>query len=197
MCGRYYIDDETSREIRKLLEQLDAKFQGRKSKRGDIAPTNYAPVIIGSNNKIEPDLFSWGFPNFKSSGVIINARSETAFEKKMFRESLTSRRCIIPANGFFEWNKNKEKNYFTQPDSDILYMAGIYNTFKEESKFVILTTSANPSMVEVHNRMPLILQKEQITSWLFENDKISTILKQVPIALERKVEYEQTKLDFI
>lgn len=195
MCGRYYIDDETSREIRKLLEQLDAKFQGRKSKRGDIVPTNQAPVLIGSNNMIEPDLFVWGFPNFKSSGVIINARSETALEKKMFRESLMSRRCIIPANGFFEWNNNKEKNYFTQPDSDILYMAGIYNTFKEESKFVILTTSANLSMVDVHNRMPLILQKEQINSWLFEDDKIQTLLKQVPISLERKTEYEQTKLD--
>lgn len=197
MCGRYYIDDETSREIRKLLEQLDAKFQGRKSKRGDIAPTNQAPVLIGSNNIVQPDLFAWGFPNFKSSGVIINARSETAFDKKMFRESLMSRRCIIPANGFYEWNKNKEKIFFSEPDSDILYMAGIYNTFKEESRFVILTTSANLSMVDVHNRMPLILQNEQINSWLFDNDKTQTLLKQVPIALERKAEYEQTKLDFI
>lgn len=194
MCGRYYIDDETSREIRKLLAQLDAKFQGRKSKRGDIAPTNQAPILIGSNNEIQPDLFTWGFPNFKGSGVIINAKSETAFEKKMFRESLLSRRCIIPANGFYEWNKNKEKIYFTQPDSDIIYMAGIYNTFKDECRFVILTTGANLSMANVHDRMPLILQKDQLQPWLFDQVQTPELLKQVPVALDKKAEYEQTEL---
>ena len=195
MCGRYYIDDETSREIKKILSDLDMKNAGKRYKTGEIFPTDTAPVLITENNGIKPELSAWGFPKFNDNGVIINAKSETIYEKKMFRESLMFRRCIIPANGFFEWNENKEKIYFTQQDSDITYMAGIYNTFKDESRFVIFTTNANQSIVDVHDRMPLILQKDQIHSWLFDCSQTQNLLKQIPVSLKRITEFEQLKLD--
>lgn len=197
MCGRYYVDDETSREIRKILDQLDANLSNVSYKKGEIFPTNTVPILVAQQENIIPKLCAWGFPNFKNKGVIINARSETAFEKRIFRESLLSRRCIIPANGFYEWNKSKEKIFFSQPQSSIIYMAGIYNTFGDESRFTILTTNANQSIVDIHDRMPLILQKDQLLSWLINNNETQDFLKQTPTFLLRKSDYEQTKLDLI
>lgn len=197
MCGRYNLTDEQSLEIQKILERLDQKYKTSNIKTGEIFPTNLVPVLVAEKEQIEPIPCAWGFPNFKNKGVIINARSETAFEKKTFRDSLINRRCIIPANGFYEWNKSKEKIYFTQPDQKIIYMAGIYNVFKNESRFVILTTNANQSIVDVHDRMPLILHKKQLQSWLFENGQTQTMLSQVPTILERKSDYEQTRFDLI
>lgn len=196
MCGRYYIDDETSREIEKILSELDKKKLGDKSyKTGEIFPTNIVPILVSQNDSIAPELCTRGFPNFQNKGVIINARSETAFEKKMFRESLVSRRCVIVSSGFFEWNKSKEKIFFTQPESDVMYMAGLYNTFQDEARFVILTTAANSSINDVHDRMPLILPQSQLNTWLFEPTQTQSILNQVPILLNSKSNFEQLGLD--
>lgn len=197
MCGRYNFTTEESEEIRRILERLDQRFANNNVKTGEIFPTNIVPVLVPESGQIEPIACGWGFPNFKNKGVIINARSETVFEKKTFRESLIYRRCVIPANGFYEWNKNKERIYFKQPKSSIIYMAGIYNYYNEESRFVILTTGANQSIVDIHDRMPLILYKEQLHSWLFDNEQTQAMLNQVPTILTRKSDYEQTKLDLI
>ena len=197
MCGRYNFTTEESEEIQRILERLDQRFNNSNVKTGEIFPTNTVPVLIGEQDEIEPIPCVWGFPNFKSKGVIINARSETAIERRTFRESLTSRRCIIPACGFYEWNKNKERIYFTQPNQNIIYMAGIYNFYNEKIRFVILTTGANQSIVDVHDRMPLILPKDQLQTWLSDSSKTQNLLKQIPTILERKSEYEQNTLDLI
>lgn len=195
MCGRYYVDDETSKEIRKLLEQLDAKFQENKRKRGEIFPTNVAPVLIGNNGNVEPELFTWGFPNYKGNGVIINARAETIIEKRMFRESILSRRCIVISNGFYEWDNSKNKIYFSLREEQPVYMAGIYNTFNGNNKFVIITTAANQSMRDVHDRMPLIIEQNNIEKWIFEDKETNHMLKSTPPLLERRADYIQNQLD--
>ena len=194
MCGRYYIDDETSREIEKIVAALDKKYSDQEYKKGEIFPTDNAPILVAKGSNIEPDILKWGFPNFSNKGVIINARSETAFEKKTFRESLTSRRCIIPASGFYEWNKNKEKIYFTPKEETIMYMAGIYSVYDNEARFVIITTSANSSVKEVHERMPLLLQKNQLEQWVFNDIQTNTILKQTPYMLKQRADFEQQVL---
>lgn len=180
MCGRYYVDDETSREIRKILEHLDAKFHNKEVKEGEVFPTNKAPILAAFRETIEPEVSIWGFPGFNQKGVLINARAETAIEKKTFRESILSRRCVIPANGFYEWNSSKKKYFFQRRESDILYMAGIYSFYMEECRFVILTTNANASVEEIHNRMPLVLEKEEIASWILDTNSTSRILSKIP-----------------
>lgn len=185
MCGRYYVDDETSREIRKILEQIDAKYTNNNRKSGEIFPTNQAPVLAAFNKEVEPELSVWGFPNFNKKGVLINARAETALEKKTFRESIVSRRCVIPSTGFFEWDSNKKKFLFQGKEDEILYMAGIYNFFNEECRFVILTTAANESMEEVHDRMPVVLKKDDVEKWILDSNSTSRILNQVPPLLMR------------
>ena len=180
MCGRYYIDDETSIEIRKILEKIDAKYENNIKKSGEIYPTNSVPILAAFQQEVEPELSIWGFPNYYNKGVLINARAETALEKKTFRESILSKRCVIPSNGFYEWDSNKNKFFFRREESKMLYMAGIYNYYQDECKFVILTTAANESMEATHARMPIIIDAEEIEQWILDNNSTSRILNRVP-----------------
>lgn len=206
MCGRYYIEEETSVEMKRIISGLQRKYtEAKKMRTGEVYPTNYAPILIMENKKIEPVCYKWGFPGFKKNSLIINARSESASEKKMFKESFLSRRCIIPANGFYEWSRTKEKKkyYFTSMDSNLLYMAGIYNQYELDNCFVILTTVANDSMKEIHNRIPVLLKPERIEEWLYgtelENQKVwndETILSKKEISKKNKEIYEQLEFNF-
>lgn len=148
-------------EIRNIIEEVNEKYYGSNIKTGEIYPTNTAPVLVAKGQQLEPAPLIWGFPHFKHSGVIINARAETAEEKKMFKSSLLERRCVIPSTGFYEWmhNNTKQKYLFNLSDTPTLYMAGFFNEFKDEKRFIILTTDANPSISDVHSRMPVVLQK--------------------------------------
>lgn len=220
MCGRYYVDDDTAKEIRKLLEHLDARFdRGKEGKvdknyvseevvksrndmikralevRGEIFPTNNVPILVG-DRKIELTMSKWGFTAPTGKGVLINARAETAFEKKTFRESLISHRCVIPAAGFYEWDSDKNKIYFTIPEKRCMYMAGLYRFEKEESRFVILTTAANASMKDIHDRMPLILDEETVPEWICNNNETNELLHRVPALLHPNAMYYQQKLPF-
>lgn len=112
----------------------------------------------------------------------------------MFREGVEHRRVVVPATWFYEWNRNKEKNIFYRKEQPVIFMAGIYNRYQGEDRFVILTTEANASMSPVHNRMPLILESEEIADWIFEKEKTEQLLHKVPCLLERRTEFEQLSL---
>jgi putative SOS response-associated peptidase YedK len=191
MCGRYNFTIEESEEIQEILEKVNAKFHGKEVKTGEIFPTNPAPILIeegrGSSLEVSPVISNWGFPKFNQKGVIINARSETAFEKRTFRDSLVNRRCIIPSTGFYEWDGSKQKFLFRQEGSNALYMAGLYSYYGNEMRFVILTTDANDSMKDVHHRMPLVIPKNEIERWIFDYNATSEILKRTPPQLVKEV----------
>lgn len=103
------------------------------------------------------------FPGFIGKELLINARSESVLEKRIFQESVRHRRCVIPAKGFYEWNVKKEKYQFERLDQEaVLFMAGCFQRFQEQEWFVILTTQANASVSPVHHRMPLVLEKNEI-----------------------------------
>lgn len=169
MCGRYtFFTDKELQEVDEIIEQISNDIQLEKMKAGDIFPTNVAPILLPERDIVIPRLMIWGFPGFRGKSVIINARSETAREKKMFATSLEKRRCIIPSTGFYEWDAEKKKYLFNMSDSQMTYMAGIYSQFDGENRFVILTTEANTSMAGVHNRMPLIIPKDGIKDWIYD-----------------------------
>lgn len=186
MCGRYNFTVEQSDEIMEILKTLNAKIQGKEAKMGEIFPTNLAPILLEEDRKVEPELSSWGFPKFQQKGVIINARSETAFDKKTFRDSLVNRRCIIPSTGFYEWNSEKKKFLFRMEGTDALYMAGLYSYYGNEMRFVILTTEANESIQDVHNRMPLVIPKKELDTWILDNTATNDILHRVPPMLVKE-----------
>ena len=193
MCGRYLItmEDEIL-EMREILDQINERYkdepEAAAAKTGEIFPTDTVPVLIRADEKPQALLMKWGFPKppkrryesseapiWQSSGVVINARAETAQDKVSFRTSLTSRRCVVPTTGFFEWRqddgKKKTKYLFRFPETKMLYLAGLYNTFKSAPAphlaYVILTTAANPSVAPYHDRMPLVLTPDNnIDAWL-------------------------------
>lgn len=196
MCGRYYIDDETAREIKKLVRQIDERLQREKMGR-DIHPTDLAPVLKGNGADFEMEWQKWGLPGIQNKGVIFNARSETVLEKRMFKEGVRRRRIIVPCTWFYEWNRNKEKITFYRTDSSVLFLAGFYNRSEDGDRFVIITTEANKSMKETHDRMPLILEPHELEDWVMEDGKTEEILRQKPVLLAKRAEYEQQTLPFL
>ncbi|QNM06241.1 SOS response-associated peptidase [Qiania dongpingensis] len=187
MCGRYSLfTDEENQEILRIVNAINARFPGNTMKTGEIFPTNTAPILSSDRNEIIPRMSIWGFPRFGAKGVIINARSETAAERPTFKKSLHSRRCAVPTTGFYEWSKDKTKYRFNLPHEKVLYLAGLYNEFEGENKFVILTTEANRSMADVHNRMPVILPRFMVEDWVLSDDfALSYVHENMP-ALERE-----------
>lgn len=191
MCGRYFIDDEMWREIKKICRQIDdAKLKVTKT---DVRPTDLAWVLAGMK-EIQPEKMHWGFTSQYQDGLLINARAETVLSKPSFRNSIRNCRCVIPAAGFYEWNKEKEQVSFTMPQSKILYMAGIWQPSDKGNQFTILTTAPNDSVSPVHDRMPLVLLPEEIQPWIQNWEIAEEILSKVPPLLERKQDYEQISL---
>ncbi|BCN31702.1 SOS response-associated peptidase [Anaeromicropila herbilytica] len=174
MCGRFlFTYDDDIDEMRELTDRILHKYgDDAKIKNGEVFPTDKAVVILEDGKNMDPDFALWGFKSFNNKGVIINARAETVFEKKMFRESILNRRCIIPSTGFFEWNQTGEKHkyLFRIQQQKMLYMAGFYNEIAGERRFVILTTNANDSMSDIHHRMPVIIEKDYLEDWVQSKD---------------------------
>ena len=176
MCGRYQIEAETDNDMDEILDEINERYKDipETAKTGEVCPTDIAPVLIRGNNKPQAVLMKWGFPKWQGDGVIINARAETVQDKLAFRPSLESRRCVIPATGFFEWRqeqgKKKTKYLFRLPETKMLYLAGLYNVFRDGSRsydaYVILTAEANSSMSPYHDRMPLVLLPDDKCRWL-------------------------------
>ena len=188
MCGRYSLfTDENSREILQIVQEVGSRHPAMKT--GEIFPTNTAPILRQEGQAIHADAAIWGFPPFgQKGGVLINARAETAFEKIRFRESLLSRRCVVPSTGFYEWSRDasRQKYRFLLPNSRALYMAGIYTEYKGEKRFVILTTEGNASVRDIHPRMPVVLRTDQIEEWIKNPEKTAALLQGRQPALERR-----------
>lgn len=180
MCGRYLLfTNEEYEEITAIIKEIENnnRNKGYTMKSGEIFPSDIVPVITkDADDKPAFNLFKWGFPNFiQPNGIIINARGETLDEKQTFKKILYTKRCLIPACGFFEWKKNdkiKDKYLIKPSEHDFFYMAGLYNSFVDKTGtpytgFVIITTEANKEMETIHNRMPVIMtSKEEAYDWI-------------------------------
>lgn len=203
MCGRYYVDEESNEELLKIIRNLDKRLQtsnttspssSYRMKTGEIYPSNIVPIITNGKNSPCYEPMSWGFTTSKNNSLIINARRESANQKPLFSRSLKENRVVVPASGFFEWShdEKKDKYYFTDPDSSILYMAGIAKSDLELSRFVILTTSANNSMAQFHNRMPVLLRKDEVADYLTSEQYCNELLQRIPYELSyRSIEKEK------
>lgn len=162
--------------------------QGKKN----VLPSQKAPVLTQQGFQ----LMRWGFHMQGTGSLLINARAETAPQKKTFSQSLQSRRCIIPAAGYYEWNPAREKVTFRRRDGGLMFFAGLYRYEEEKPRYCILTTQANQSVRMVHDRMPLILDKGEIADWLCRPETSALLLKKEPAALDRQQDYEQLSFKF-
>ncbi len=185
MCGRFYIDDETAREIEKIARKIDSK----NAKTGDVHPSEPALVLRADSDSMVAEVLKWGYEITRKNTLIFNARSETVREKPMFCHDYETYRCLIVANKFYEWKdiggKKKEKYEFFVPGA-ILYLAGIYHKDPEGGRFTILTREAEGCMTGIHSRMPLILRKEDMKVWLFSKQGADKLLDRRLAGLQRK-----------
>lgn len=192
MCGRFYVDEGTAKEIERVIRNVDMRLQAMRT--GDIYPSQAAGILTGKTENIRFEEMYWGFPQYQKNGLLINARAETALERKTFRDSVLHRRCIIPAGHFYEWDYDKNKVTFYREDRPVLYMAGFYNRFQDEERFIILTTQANDSVSPVHDRMPLVLEENELEDWVYDDKFMEIALRKTPALLGREQEYEQQSL---
>lgn len=190
MCGRYYLDVI----LRDLMEWYDIENTNiHYIPRYNIAPTQYAPVILGGERR-QLHLFRWGLiPAWSKDLAIgqkmINARSETLTEKASFREAFRKRRCIVPAGGFYEWDKSRGKKIpyrFYLKNRPILSMAGLWDLWQSPEgekiySFAIITTEPNDTIAPYHHRMAALLDPDEEALWLDQNIQgeklLSSLLK--------------------
>lgn len=192
MCGRFLFSSGESDEIDEIIRDVERRVSPGAVRTGEVYPTNITPVLVNRGGAVCVEPIRWGFPGVQNRGVIINARSETAQEKPMFRKRLLTGRCVVPSTGFFEWShdakgKALQKYLFRHVGKTALYMAGLFNDFDGERRFVILTRAANVSMAEVHDRMPVILDSMALDRWLFDDSAISGLLEQAPMLIRSAV----------
>lgn len=189
MCGRYIPNtDFEIKEIRNILSQISNKLSQSEVESlftdgSDVYPTHLSPIITLHDGKINIDKTKWGFEKWDGKGVIINAKSETAETGRFFKPYAKNNRCLIPANGYYEWltmpDKKKIKYEFNNNTPTGIFMAGLYRQNKSESEFVILTRNANPNISFIHDRMPLMIEPTKIQDWLSGSHSIIDYSKEI------------------
>ena len=174
----------TKGDFRQLAAELDATFDEDVAAlyrpRYNIAPTDPHWIVRTKQEQRQLLPAKWGLVNswakdMKGAARQINARAESALTRPAFREAFERRRCLVPADGFFEWIGKKEDRrpiWYHAPDDAVITFAGLYESWQDPATsawtrtFTILTTSANDLIAPVHDRMPVILQPDQRDDWL-------------------------------
>ena len=202
MCGRFSLTTEEKQlnEFFRLAggtEPYIPRYNG--------APTQQLAVITAD----QPDrlqYFRWGLvPSWSKemtkSTPVINARAETISEKPTFRRAFKSNRCLVPADGFYEWMHTgiKQPFRFVMADDTPFAMAGLWETWKGSrgeiiNSFAIITTGPNALIEPVHNRMPVILRKNSYEEWLFSEDQESLKSMFIPFPAKGMRMYKVSEL---
>ncbi|MFD6070680.1 SOS response-associated peptidase [Amycolatopsis lurida] len=193
MCGRY----AATKDPAALIDEFAAVdlTEGRVRTDHNVAPTKVVPTIVqrhprdadGAVLEDEPAVRSlrmmrWGLVPFwaKDPGVgskMINTRAETAKEKPSFKKAVSARRCLVPADGWYEWRrdgKEKQPFFMTGPGDESLAFAGIWETWRPKDDkeadplitFSVITTDSVGRLTDIHHRMPLLMPREKWDTWL-------------------------------
>ena len=172
MCGRYRIDTnyrDMSDIYQILTDDNNPHFVC------DIYPSNQAPVF--TSDSLLPTFCKWGLEMFDKK-LLINVRAETVTEKPMFYKHFTQARCVIPCNGFYEWDSNKNKFYFTRADGKLLYLCGFCKITNGVKSFTILTKHATAPVAQFHHRMPVIVDETDKSNYLLNTNYATNFITQ-------------------
>jgi putative SOS response-associated peptidase YedK len=180
MCGRFTLHSRARINLKGLVN-LDLPFEARYN----IAPSQDVLAIGDFGKGFEARMLKWGLiPSWSTDGKgFINARAETLEERPSFNESFRLRRCLIPADGFYEWKRTgreKRPYYFQSRDENPLCFAGIWDSWSNRGELIItcaiITTPANELVGELHDRMPAILSSDDQDAWLDRNTHRTKLL---------------------
>ena len=206
MCGRFTLtSDQDSFGDRFSFTGFDLGWVPS----FNIAPTQEVLTVTNDGSENHPELMRWGLvPSWakdpKIGNRMINARSETLTEKPSFRTAFERRRCLIPADGFYEWKregKAKKPMLITANPGGLFAFAGLWETWKQPDDSwlltcAIITTSANEFMKSIHDRMPVILPRESEALWLDPEEQDTAMLSELllPYDSDRMEAYEVSTL---
>jgi len=200
MCGRYLLEPGENFEKRFNLANtlLDHRV------RTNISPGQESPIIVRKNEN-EVISIIWGFIPHWSTSVkkvsLINARAESISIKSAFKEAFLTKRCLVPASGFYEWKNINGFNtpfLFRKEKGELFSMAGLYDTWTDPNKgtintFTIITTNPNREVSNIHNRMPVMLEEKDENLWL--NPHTSQIdLQRLLHPFSQKLSMEQVSI---
>jgi putative SOS response-associated peptidase YedK len=190
MCGRFTLTDPNPRRLTQRFD-LDGTFEIDERPRFNIAPTD--PVIAirrTEEAKNQAGRLRWGLvPGFwaekKGQRPLINARAESVATQPAFKESFERRRCLIPADGFYEWRTDengKQPIWFSRPEHDLFAFAGIWAELKPEGRepvtsCALITCPPNGTMRSVHDRMPVVLEPSLESTWLDADAPVDDLLE--------------------
>lgn len=188
MCGRFTIT-KSKIEINQYLYdyfKIDNFNIDIYTESYNVSPGQKVLAIINDGVRNKAGYVTWGFLSNNNPSPIINARSETIDYKKTFSESFINKRCIILADGFYEWeiiNNQKIPHRIILNNNSIFPMAGIWTKIEKGNNKIftcaILTTKANKLIKNIHERMPVILNPDELNTWLNPNEKNSKVLKSI------------------
>ena len=164
MCGRYVI----SKPVSKTVDLVKTNIKVEDSDNYNAHPSQKLPIIKSYTNGKALELCEWGLVPAWSKKLdkfspLINARKETLMEKVTFKNLIQASRCVVPADGYYEWkreDKNKVPYYFTKDDDKIMFFAAIH----QNNQFCIITREATEKISEIHHREPLIIHQSQINN---------------------------------
>jgi putative SOS response-associated peptidase YedK len=193
MCGRF-ARYSLSRELERYFNAHPPSFEIQPNY--NVAPTQEIPVIVMKEDERHIKKRHWGLVPFwaKDTSIgskMINARVETLSSKPAFKAALKHRRCLIPADGFYEWfgkAGSKQPYYFHLPSGEPMAFAGLYEIWEDKEapletgpykSCTIITTEASDSVRDIHNRMPLILKPEAFDEWLDPGNKEPAKIEQL------------------
>jgi putative SOS response-associated peptidase YedK len=193
MCGRYTVT-ATPEVLRALFGYAE---QPNFPPRYNVAPTQPIAVVRLMNGKRQFALVRWGLlPSWvkdpKAFSLLINARGETVNEKPAYKAAMKRRRCLIPADGFYEWKAlgNRKQPYYIRAKSGVPFaFAGLWETWtgpngEELETAAIVTTAANQTLAPIHDRMPVVIAPDQFDLWLSngyeDTTAASALIKPAP-----------------
>ncbi len=192
MCGRYTLKTPVNTlaeqfQIDELPSSLTASY--------NIAPTQRVATVLTENGKRKLEMLHWGLiPSWAKDPEVgnkmINARAETVAEKPSYRKAFKERRCLVLADGFYEWQKTengKRPFYIRMEDGSPFAFAGLWESWHNGGEIrscTIITTAPNELAAPIHNRMPVILHPEDYEMWLDpdfdEREPLTSLLKPYP-----------------
>jgi putative SOS response-associated peptidase YedK len=190
MCGRY---TDTRRDkqvlVRMRIEQAEIDFVPRYN----LCPTQQASVVVTAENGPEIRRARWGLIPFwakdeKIGSSLINARAETIATKPAFRTSFKKRRCLVLADGFYEWQKvpgGKQPIYIRLREGRPFLFAGLWDRWNDKDSFTIITTTPNELCSKNYDRMPVILKEQDSLKWIDPStpvEELSSLLQPYPAA---------------
>ncbi|MFF5175460.1 SOS response-associated peptidase [Micromonospora sp. NPDC000089] len=184
MCGRY-ATTRSAGDLSALFESYD-ETDGRLGPDHNVAPTDPVPLV-----RVDPErgrvlsTGRWGLlPHWSRSAAgaarMINARAETVATSRAYAGSFARRRCLVPADGWYEWVRlpdgGRQPYFMTPRDGSVLAFAGIWSSWESLLTFSVLTTAATGELAQVHDRMPLLLPRERWADWLAPAEEPGALL---------------------